>query len=85
MGPIMMDVLGTSLTEEDKELLNHPLVGGLILFTRNFHSQRQLSQLVADIRQTANKKFLIAVDHEGGRVQRFREGFSTIPAMGSLY
>ncbi len=85
MGPIMMDVLGTSLTEEDKELLSHPLVGGLILFTRNFQSPEQLSQLVKNIRLFAKKPLLIAVDHEGGRVQRFREGFSIIPAMGSLF
>jgi beta-N-acetylhexosaminidase len=81
----MLDVLGTSLTPEDKELLQHPLVGGLILFTRNFESVTQISALVADIRQVAHQDFLIAVDHEGGRVQRFRQGFSKIPAMGSLW
>lgn len=84
MGPIMLDVLGTSLTPEDRELLQHPLVGGLILFTRNFESVEQLSNLNKDIRKAANKKLLIAVDHEGGRVQRFRKGFSLIPSMGSL-
>ncbi len=84
MGPIMLDVLGTSLTAEDKELLEHPLVGGLILFTRNFESVEQLSDLNLQIRKTAGKDILIAVDHEGGRVQRFRDGFSLIPAMGSL-
>ena len=84
MGPIMMDVLGTSLTEQDKELVQHPLVGGLILFTRNFESVTQITSLVADIRAHAKRPILIAVDHEGGRVQRFREGFSVIPAMGDL-
>ncbi|GLX77257.1 beta-hexosaminidase [Thalassotalea insulae] len=81
----MMDVLDTSLSEEDKEILQHPLVGGLILFSRNFHSPTQIAQLVSSIRQAANKPLLIAVDHEGGRVQRFRQGFSQIPAMGELF
>lgn len=84
MGPIMLDVLGTSLTQEDKELLKHPLVGGLILFSRNFESVEQLSDLNQKIRSAAGKDILIAVDHEGGRVQRFKEGFTLIPAMGSL-
>jgi beta-N-acetylhexosaminidase len=81
----MMDVLGTSLTQEDKALLQHPLVGGFIFFTRNFESPEQIAQLTHQIRQIAKKDLVIAVDHEGGRVQRFREGFSLIPAMGSLW
>ncbi len=81
----MLDVLGTSLTDEDKELLVHPLVGGFILFSRNFHSIEQISALTDNIRKSANGDILIAVDHEGGRVQRFRDGFSNIPAMGDIY
>lgn len=84
MGPLMLDVQGTSLTGEDKDLLEHPLVGGLILFTRNYESPEQIISLTQDIRNAANSDILIAVDHEGGRVQRFRENFSKIPAMGKL-
>lgn len=85
MGPLMLDVQGTSLTEEDKELLEHPLVGGLILFTRNYESPEQISQLTKTIRMAAKSDIIIAVDHEGGRVQRFRDHFSAIPAMGKIF
>jgi len=81
----MLDVHGTSLTQEDKELLQHPLVGGLILFSRNFESVEQVTDLNIQIRQAAKKNFLIAVDHEGGRVQRFKDGFTLIPSMGTLH
>ena len=84
MGPLMLDVQGTSLTGEDKDLLEHPLVGGLILFTRNYETPEQIFSLTQDIRKVANGNILIAVDHEGGRVQRFRTQFSKIPAMGNL-
>ncbi len=79
-GPLMLDVAGKTLTSEDAELLRSPWVGAVILFTRNFSNPEQLRALTASIRE-ANPSILISVDHEGGRVQRFREGFSKIPAM----
>lgn len=81
LGPLMIDVQGKTLTEEDRELMAHPLVGAVILFTRNFENIEQLERLVADIRAVRTPPLLVTVDHEGGRVQRFRKGFTVLPPM----
>lgn len=82
-GPIFADVVGTTLSAEDREIIEHPLVSGIILFTRNYENKTQLQQLCADIR-AVKKDIIICVDHEGGRVQRFRDGFTHVPPMGEL-
>jgi beta-N-acetylhexosaminidase len=84
LGPVMVDVAGLELTPDDIERLQHPQVGGVILFARNFAAPLQLIQLAHSIREIRTPHLLVAVDHEGGRVQRFRHGFTTIPPMREL-
>lgn len=82
-GCVMMDVAGTELLADEAHMLQHPLIGGVILFTRNFVNSVQLQELISAIRKSTEQPLLIAVDHEGGRVQRFRaDGFTKLPAMG---
>ena len=84
LGPVMLDVASTTLTRDDRRRLAHQNTGGVILFARNFESRAQLCALVESIR-TLRPGLLIAVDHEGGRVQRFRsDGFVRLPSMKSL-
>lgn len=84
LGPVVADVAGLVLTDDDRRRLTHPLVGGVILFTRNYQSPSQLAALTAEIHDLRRPALLIAVDHEGGRVQRFRDGFTAIPPMRRL-
>jgi beta-N-acetylhexosaminidase len=83
-GPLMIDIAGTTLSAFDRERLTHPLVGGMILFSRNFESPDQLSALCAEIHALRQPPLIIAVDHEGGRVQRFRDGFTRLPSMRQI-
>ncbi|MGH8228686.1 MAG: beta-N-acetylhexosaminidase [Steroidobacteraceae bacterium] len=80
LGPLMIDLAGPAIETEERELLRHPLVGGVILFTRNFTGSQQLASLTASIRESRSPPLVIAVDHEGGRVQRFKAPFSLLPA-----
>ncbi len=77
-------MVGTALDDADRERLRHPACGGVILFSRNYQSPEQLSALTHEIEKLRDPALVICVDHEGGRVQRFREGFSAIPPMREL-
>jgi beta-N-acetylhexosaminidase len=83
-GPVVVGVQGTELGPADRERLAHPLVGMVILFAANYESPEQLRRLTAEIHALRDPPLLIAVDHEGGRVQRFRRGFTVLPPMRAL-
>ncbi len=84
IGPLMLDIEGLEVNSRERDLLQNPLLGGMILFSRNYDSPQQVAELTQSIREIAGRDILIAVDHEGGRVQRFREGFTAVPAMGTI-
>jgi len=84
MGPIILDIQGTELSEEDIELIQHPLVGGVIFFSRNYENPRQISSLCKAIRSIKKGPFLLSVDQEGGRVQRLRNEFVKLPSLGDI-
>lgn len=79
IGPVMLDVEGLTLAPHEQEKINHPNTGAVILFSRNYQSPEQITELIGSIRAARNGRILIAVDQEGGRVQRFRQGFTRLP------
>src|SRR5258707_5620601 len=84
LGPLMIDVAGSGLSAEDRELLAHPLVGSFIRFPRNYADPGQLEDLVAQVQGLRSPRLLVALDHEGGRVQRFRQGFTALPPLRTI-
>jgi beta-N-acetylhexosaminidase len=83
-GPILIGLSGTELDSPGREHLSHPAVGGVVLFSRNFSNRKQLESLVGEIRKARASDLLIAIDQEGGRVQRLRDGFTCLPPLGTL-
>jgi beta-N-acetylhexosaminidase len=84
IGPLMLDLEGLEITSAEKDMLQNPLLGGIIFFSRNYASPQQIAELSQAVRETAGEDVLVAVDHEGGRVQRFREGFTAVPPMATI-
>jgi beta-N-acetylhexosaminidase len=84
LGPVVIDPAGPALNDDDRKRLTHPAVGGVILFAHNYQDPEQLDALTAEISHLRTPELFVCVDHEGGRVQRFREGFTPIPPMRQL-
>jgi beta-N-acetylhexosaminidase len=84
LGPVMVDVQGLELSDQDRRRLLNPSVGAVILFARNYQSKAQVASLIDNIKSLRNPSLLIAVDQEGGRVQRFQDGFTRLPAPQSF-
>lgn len=86
--PLFISIEQPHLTEADRQMLRHPWVGGIVIFSKNFTSKEQIQALIAQIKALKNPALLVCVDHEGGRVQRFKKGFTVLPPMhqlGELY
>ena len=84
LGRLIIDIAGTELTNEDIDLLKHPYVGGIILFSRNFNSINQIKELIGKIKLLRSPSLITYIDHEGGRVQRFKEGMTLLPSISLL-
>ena len=84
LGKLIVDIAGTELNQIEKKYLSHDLIGGVILFTRNFENKNQLLNLCKSIKAIKKEELIIFVDYEGGRIQRFRDGFTKLPSMSLL-